>query len=172
MLTWEKRVEVQRAHAALINSIHELKKNFDALLKKDKEKQGETKSATPVNMPARGRCKYCGQVHKLRQCLACWNKCEKCNKMNHFIEVNRSSKCSAVHNIEIEDEQEQETDIEMLNMNSIRFHSNNSTIIANLKTLSNKVPITVPCKVDTGSNVNIMPFHICKNYTLGQQWNS
>ena len=78
--------------------------------------------------------------------------------MNHFKEVYRSSKGSMVHHIETEDEQKQETDIEMVNINSIRFNSNHFTIIANLKTSPNKVVITVPYKVDTGSIGYIMPF--------------
>ena len=61
--------------------------------------------------------------------------------MNHFKEVCRSSKGSMVHNIEIEDEQEQKTDIEMVNIISVRFNSNHSAIIANLKTSLNKIAI-------------------------------
>ena len=67
--------------------------------------------------------------------------------MNHFKEVCRSSKGSTVHYIKIEDEQEQENDVEMVNVNSIRFNTNHSTIIANLNTSLNKVAITVPYKV-------------------------
>ena len=83
--------------------------------------------------------------------------------MKHFKEVCRSFKGSAVYNIEKEDEQEQETNIEMVNINSVRFNSNPSAIIANLKTSSNKVVITVPYKVDMGSDRNIMPFNVYKN---------
>ena len=60
-------------------------------------------------------------------------------------------------------EQGQDTDIEMVKINSVRFNSNHSTIIANLKTSSNKVVITVPCKVDMGSSGNIIPFYMFKN---------
>ena len=141
---------MQRTQAAVINSLHELK-NFDAILKMDKGKQREAESATPVKMPARRRCKYWGHIQKPRQCPAYWKKCEKCNKINHFTEVCRSSKDSTVHNIEIEDEQEWETDIEMVNINSINLICNHSAIIANLKTSSNKVAIMVPYKVDMGS---------------------
>ena len=49
LLTWAKRVEVQRAQAAVINCSHKLK-NFDAILQMDKGKQRETKPATPVKM--------------------------------------------------------------------------------------------------------------------------
>ena len=58
--------------------------------------------------------------------------------------------------MEQEDDLEQETDIEMVNINSINFNSGCSTIIAILKTSSNKDPITVPYKADMGSAENIM----------------
>ena len=106
VLTLAKRVEVQRAQAAVINSLHELKK-FDTILQMDKGKQREAKSATPLKMSARRKCKYCGQVCKLRWCLKHGKKCEKYNKMNHFKEVYRSSKGSMVPNIKKKDEQEQ-----------------------------------------------------------------
>ena len=60
----------------------------------------------------------------------------------------------------------------MVNINSVRFNSNHSAIITNLKTSLNKVVITMPYKVDTGSDRNIMPFDMYKNDFLGQQWNS
>ena len=97
---------------------------------------------------------------------------EKCEKMNCFKEACRSSKGSVVHNIEKEDEQDQETDNEMVNINLVGFNSNHSTIIANLKTPLNKVVITMPYKVDTDSNGNIMPIYMYKNYFLGQQLSS
>ena len=66
-----------------------------------------------------------------------------------------------VHNIQ-KDEENLETDIEIGNINSIRFNSNHSPIIANSKTSVNKVVITAPYKVDTGSDGNIMPFYMYK----------
>ena len=83
--------------------------------------------------------------------------------MSHFKEVCRSSKNSVVHNMETEADQEQETDIQMVNINSINFNSNHPTIIANLKTLKNKVIITVLYKVDMSSDGNTIPLYIYKN---------
>ena len=60
----------------------------------------------------------------------------------------------------------------MVNINSVKFNSNHSEITANLKMSSNKCAITVPYKVDTESNGNIMPFYSYKNYFLGQQLRS
>ena len=62
--------------------------------------------------------------------------------------------------MEKEADQEQEIDIEMVNMNSKKLNSNHSTIIADLKTSSNKVIIMVPYKVDMGSEGNIMSLYI------------
>ena len=56
--------------------------------------------------------------------------------------------------------------------NSINFNSRCLVITENLYTLSNQVRIIVPYKEDTGSNGNIMPLHIYKNYFLGQQKNN
>ena len=50
----------------------------------------------------------------------------------------------------------------MVNINSINFYNNHSVITANLKTSLNKVVITVPYKVDAGSDGNIIPLHIYK----------
>ena len=50
----------------------------------------------------------------------------------------------------------------MVNVNSLRFNYNHSAIIANLKTSLNKVIITVPYKVDMGSDGHIMAFYIYK----------
>ena len=57
---------------------------------------------------------------------------------------------SMVNTIEKEAVHEKEPEIEMVNINSINFNSNHSTIIANLKTSSNKATIMVPYEVDAG----------------------
>ena len=64
--------------------------------------------------------------------------------------------------MEQETYQEQETDIEIVNFNSINFNCNYSLIIANLETSSNTVLSMVSYKVDTGSDGNIMPLYIYK----------
>ena len=64
----------------------------------------------------------------------------------------RSIKSSAVQNIEQLADQEKENHIDTVNINSINFNTNHSVITAKSKTLSNKVVITVPYKIDTGSD--------------------
>ena len=55
----------------------------------------------------------------------------------------------------------------MVNIKFVRFNSNHSAIIANLKTSLNKVIITVSYNVDMGSDGNIMPFYIYKIISQG-----
>ena len=60
----------------------------------------------------------------------------------------------------IETDQELETCIETININFVRLNSNHSTVIANLKTSSNRFVIKMSYKVDTRSVRNVMPFYI------------
>ena len=64
--------------------------------------------------------------------------------------------------MEKEAEHEQESSIKMVNINSVRCNSNHSAILAELKTVSNKITIMVPYKVDMGSDGIIMLFHMYK----------
>ena len=61
-----------------------------------------------------------------------------------------------------EAEQEQEPGIKKVNIDSVRFNSNHSGVLASQKTSTYKVTITVPYNIDMGSDGNIMPFYIYK----------
>ena len=65
-----------------------------------------------------------------------------------------------IHTTEKEAVHEQEPGFETVNISSVNFNSNHSTIIAKLKTSSNKAAIMVPYKVDMGSDGYVMPFNI------------
>ena len=74
----------------------------------------------------------------------------------------QESKSSMVCHIRQEADQEKEKHIDMVNINSINFNTNHSIIKANPQTSSNKLVITVPYKVDTGSDGYIITLHIYK----------
>ena len=148
VLTWAKRVEAQRAQTAVISSLNE-RKCFDAIVQKDV--RHTDKKPTTNTFTKWRRCKYCGQEHKLRQCLAYGKRYDKCDKLNHFKDVCRSARSSTVNTIVKEAVHKQELGIETVNINS-----NHSAIIANLKTSSNKAAIMVPYHSDR----NIMPINI------------
>ena len=70
------------------------------------------------------------------------------------------------------DQYQKEYNIDMVNINSINFKSKCSVITALLKTSPNQARVIARYKVDTGSDGNIMPFPIYKNYSLGPQTNN
>ena len=54
----------------------------------------------------------------------------------------------------------------MVSIDSIQFNKNHSVLIANLKMAAGHNKIMVAYKTDTGSDGNIMQFHVYKNYSL------
>ena len=154
ILVWTKGIEAQRAQVEVINSLSEIK-NFDVIWWKYDTRKNDIKPATPVKTPTRKSCNYYNPSHNLRWCLANGKKCERCYKMNHLKDVCRSSKSSAVHNMEKETDHEQEIDNEMVTINPIKFNFSCSTIIADQKALLNKVIFTVPYKVYMGTDGNL-----------------
>ena len=82
--------------------------------------------------------------------------------MNHFQEIFQECKGQNSPQLRARTCPGRRNHIDMVNMNSINFNSNHSAITAKPKTSSHKVIITVPYKVDTGTNGNKMPLHIHK----------
>ena len=105
----------------------------------------------------------------MRQCQAYGKKCTDCSKIVHFRGVSRSKGTRAVNKGEHETYQSsiEEGSTDSVNINSINFNKNCLVITANIKMVAYKSSILVPYKVDTGSDGNIMPLHIYKNYFLG-----
>ena len=132
MLTCVKRVEAQKAQRAVI----------DTIIQKD-IKHSDKRPTTNI-LSTRRRCKYCRQEQKPRQCPTYGKRSDKCRKLNHFKEKCRGARGSAVNTIEKETVHKQEHCIKMVNINSVSFNSNHSTIIANLKISSYKSKIAVP----------------------------
>ena len=70
----------------------------------------------------------------------------------------------------VEQEEDQysgeETNINSVSINSIHFNTNYSILTVILKMSAGPNNMTVPYKVDTSSDVNLMPLHIYKNCFL------
>ena len=74
-----------------------------------------------------------------------------------------SKKNCAVHEVEVEVTPEpQEEDIETVSINLIFLNGNRSLITAHVKMQVGKTITEIPYKIDTGSEVNIMPLYIFK----------
>ena len=60
--------------------------------------------------PTKKSCSYCGSSHPPSQCLAYGKKYVDCGKINHFKEVCRGRRSTAVHNIKQMPDQCEEED--------------------------------------------------------------
>ena len=124
----------------------------------------EKKTKTHAKMPMKRRCQYCGSSHLPRRCLANGKKCRvQLDQPGH--RGLQKQKNITIHDLKQEPDQyhEEVNHIDMVNIYSIYFNNKHSVITSNLKISSNQVSTTVPYKVDTGSDGNIMSLHIYKN---------
>ena len=170
VLAWAKRVEVQRPQSAVMNSLTEVKKSDKIKVSKHTHKDSARRH-TQTKMSIQQACRYCGSSHPPRQCLAYGKSCTECGNIGHFRAVRRSRRTGVVHKVEQETVQDTdgENNIELVSINSIQFNRNHSILTAKLKTSAGQSNILVLYKIDSGSDGNIMPLHVHKNYFLRQQ---
>ena len=86
VLAWAKRVEAQRAQAAVLNTITELRQ-FDKVQIIKKAKEDNTRHPPGPATQQVHLCRYCGRLHMPRQCLAYGKMCTGCGKTGHFKKV-------------------------------------------------------------------------------------
>ena len=82
--------------------------------------------------------------------------------MNHFKAIWKSTvtRKKVVHDVQQNMTAEKQEDT--VNITSFNFNSIISVIIATLEIISSKISVIILFKVDTGSDGNIMPYHIFK----------
>ena len=171
---WAKIMDALRAQSTIITSLDETKESDKIKTLKEGQRHNLKKLQTHAKTPPKQSCSYFGSSHPSRQCPAYGKNCAECGMVNHFRKVCRSRRNKAIHYLEQEPVQhhKEKDHIDTVNINSIIFNSKWLVRTGNLKTSSNKVSITVPYKVDTGSDGNIMPLHLHKRLFLVQQKNN
>ncbi|XP_055997848.1 uncharacterized protein K02A2.6-like [Ostrea edulis] len=105
-------------------------------------------------------CGKCGTSHDVGKCPAHGKNCLKCNKPNHFAKMCRTK------NVNIVEHNEVTTDEFFINA----VNSNTSTVTkdeAYVNLVFNKM--TVRMKIDTGSQVNIIPRDILSKLSVKKQ---
>ena len=121
VVAWKKRVEVQRAHTAVLNTLTELRQ-FNKI-KVSKRAKVDTARAPVGQMSQQQQCQYCGGVHLSRQCPVYGKICAGCGKMGHFKKVCHSKGSWAVNEIEIEMSQKHSKgEIETVSINSVHMN--------------------------------------------------
>ena len=101
VLAWAKRVEPQRAQAAVMNSITE-SKQFDKIKVSRSMCKESPKTPALSSTTSQQVCRYCGSSHPPRQCPAYGKTCTECNKIGHFQRVCRCKETRALHEVEQE----------------------------------------------------------------------
>ena len=160
VLAWAKGVEAQRAQAAMLDTLTE-SRQFNKVKIAKRPKEDNTRVLV-IWMSQQQPCQYCCGVHVLRQCLAYRKTCVGCGKTRHFKKVCHSRRERAVNEIEFEMSQDSEGEIEMVIIDSAHLNKNLSLFTAELEMHSGPNKIVIPYKIDTGSEGNIMLWHIFK----------
>ena len=162
VLAWEKRLEMQKAQAAVLDTLTELRQfNKVKITKKPKE---DNTRAQGSDTSQQQQCRYCGGTHVPRQCLAYGKICVGCGKSGNFKKVCCSRKKNkAVNEIEVEASQEyNKGKLETVSIDSVHLNKNWSLLMVELEMLAGPNKIVIPYKIDTESKGNIMPWHIFK----------
>ena len=163
VLVWARGIKAQWVQVAILSDITESKK-IDKVKMVQKTK-GRQDIETTHQAHHKHPCKYCGGSHAPKQCPAYGKMHAGCRKIGHFMKVCRSRRDQAVHEVEMEMVPEpQEEEIETVSINSLYLNKNHSLITAHLETQVGKTTIEVSYKIDTGSEVNLMPLYIFKRF--------
>ena len=135
VLTWAKRVKVQRAQSAVMNSLPKTKEF-------DKIKVSKMHTRTIPEDTCRQRCPQNRHVdsvvaaihHPPRQCLTYEKTCTECSKIGHFRAVCRSRRTRDMHEVENKTVQDNDREnyIEPVNISSIQINRNCSILTTNL----------------------------------------
>ena len=149
VLSWAKRVKVQRVQSTIMNSLIEVKE-FDKLKVVKSTCNGSPRRYMQTKMPTKQTCRYCGSSHSQRQCPAYGKSCTDCSKIGHFRAVCRCRRTLPVNEVEKEAAQDSTEDysIDSVNINSIHFNRYHSVLTANLKMFTGPHNVIVPYTVD------------------------
>ena len=142
VLAWAKRVKAQRARAAVLNDLTEIRV-FDKI-KKEMESKSTWGRDAQVATHQRWPCRSCRGTHAPRQCPAYGKMCAACGKTGHFRKVYRNKRTCVVE-IDMEPES-QEEDTEIVSINSCYINRKWSSIMAKLETQVGKVALEIPYK--------------------------
>ena len=156
-LTLDKALSICRADAeskqsskylneSSADKVHMLRKSRSALKTSKGSKQAPIEQ---IKQP----CGSCGLRHPRKQCPAYGKQCHKCNKLNHFAKYCRSTQ--ATDAIEQNEDSDSGNSADSLFVGAVT--SKTKVIGDECHTSLQVQNLTVHFKVDTGSQVNILP---------------
>ena len=101
-------------------------------------------------------CSNCGIQHPRKQCPAYGKRCRQCNKLNHFAKYCRSQRCK----VELVERNQESSSPDALFVGAIETANKTELTTDECHTTLRVEGHSVKFKVDTGSQVNILPLHV------------
>ena len=114
-----------------------------------------TRDADP---PSKSMCKNCGFQHLKKQCPAFGKQCRKCNKLNHFAKCCRGAK----RKVEAVEQSESSPKSDLMFVGAIDHNNTTELGTDECYTTLDIEGHLVKFKVDTSSQVNILPSSVYK----------
>lgn len=144
-------------------------KAVDAL-RRGKQQSRKFEAANGNSTP-RAACGYCGYVHPKGKCAAYGKQCNKCKRLNHFESVCRSS--AGVHEVETVTkeymDQKEEFYIDSVTVVD-NINVNNDISLQSWHEIISIAGVNVKFKLDTGSEVNILPTRVYEFINKDLRW--
>ncbi|GFN74230.1 Pol polyprotein [Plakobranchus ocellatus] len=147
-LTLDKAISLGRAEEKAKQQLVEMRETKVEAVKTAKRKDQRTKHKEYI-------CKRCGTRHEPKKCPAWGKVCKKCQKNNHFASQCRTK---AIHDIAQPQEETSDGD-EEFDIGSVTQENKDSS---EFYYMANVEGIDVNFKIDTGAQVNILPYHLMK----------
>lgn len=126
-------------------------------------RQPNSRAYGTYNNNNRDRCNKCNYVHRPRECPAYGKSCNHCKQKNHFISVCRNRNISTIDSINYSDETFSFDNEEFyVGMIEINVHTAETDFTFGM-TWFEKVRVvneTVPFKVDTGAQIDVLPWSV------------
>lgn len=167
-VTLETAVETCRNYEATRRHLQNVRNKEEAAVdvvrrqkRHNKQKEERGQASTEENSGKHFKCNKCDKVHGYRECAAYGKTCYKCGKMNHFSNVCKT-KLKNVKDVTKDEESESEEDD--LYVSSIvrvgELSKKTKSIWTEIIEVNGKA---LKFKIDTGSEVNIIPLVIYKS---------
>ena len=127
---------------------------------KTKENYRKTESGYKLGLDTKLiECKNCGNRHEYRKCPAYGRRCNKCKRFGHFEKVCRKQYVQEMQETKKDKEDSDEVLITTIKVNEVK----NSNEWFEKLIVNNK---TVEFKIDTGSQVNVIPKNVWSQIQL------
>lgn len=156
-----KNCEATKKQLQNVRSKEEATVDFIRKKKQNKQKEENKKINTEERNKKQFKCSKCDKVHGYRECVAYGKTCYKCGRMNHFSNVCKAKLRKVKDVTKDEESYSEDEDYYVSSISKVGELSKSSKSIWKESVEINGK--AVKFKIDTGSEVNIIPFKVYKS---------